>query len=121
MKKSTKSKASKSAKRSPRANRIEKNGVVRPYAGVTLKLWEIADRLAAKGTIVRADLLAAADKAGIEAGTASTQYGHWRKFHGITGRAKVAARKPAKKAARKAAPKAPRAPKPPVAPAPAAR
>ncbi len=69
-----------------KAPKIEANGVVRPRSGTaTGRIWEIAD---AKSTelgspVARKDVLAAAEAEKINAATAATQYGKWRKFHGL--------------------------------------
>lgn len=124
-KKATKTKAAKAPK-APRAPRIEKNGVARPGPdGKTGQVWAIADKLNAKGeTPSRATVIEAAGKAGIDSGTAATQYGYWRKFNGIKGRiggAPKAPKAPKAKAAKKpATPKPPKAPAAPAAPKPPA-
>lgn len=78
----------------PKVEKIEQNGVARPKAGTaTGNVWAIADELsnAAGKPASRADVLKAASDAGINSATVATQYGKWRKFHGI-----VAEPKPAK-------------------------
>ena len=97
--------------------RQEKNGIVRPKDGTTTgNVWKIADRLdKRKCGALRADVLEACEKAGINASTANTQYGKWRQFNGKsgTGRTKAekksttAKRKATKKAAKKVAKKKP--------------
>lgn len=72
------------------------NGVTRPRPGNTVaRVWEIADQLSnfklkEPKIAPRADVLAAAENEQINAATAATQYGRWRRFHGITGRSVVA-------------------------------
>lgn len=69
-----------------KVKRVEKNGVSRPNAGSkTGRIWEIADQLSAKTNqpAKRADVLAEAEKEGINKSTAMTQYGQWRKFFGL--------------------------------------
>jgi hypothetical protein len=64
----------------------EKNGVTRPGAdSATGKVWKIADDLSAKAgqPAARKDVLAAAEKEGINVTTAATQFGRWCKYHGI--------------------------------------
>lgn len=79
--------------------KVEQNGVTRPSADTkTGRVWELADSMsAAKGEPVdRAALLEATTAAGINAATASTQFGRWCKFYGMT---KAKAPKPAKEKA----------------------
>ena len=69
-----------------KVKRVEKNGVSRPNPGSkTGRIWEISDHLSAKTNqpAKRADVLAAAEKEEINKSTAMTQYGQWRKFHGL--------------------------------------
>lgn len=72
------------------------NGVTRPRPGNTVaRVWEIADQLSnfklkEPKIAARADVLVAAENEKINAATAATQYGRWRRFHGITGRSVVA-------------------------------
>lgn len=66
--------------------RVEANGVVRPKDGTsTGRVWAIADEIsAAKGAPApRKEVMdqCAAEK--INVSTAATQYGKWRKFHGL--------------------------------------
>ena len=66
--------------------KIEKNGVVRPRTGTgTAKVWEIADALsaAANAPAKRKEVLDECTKQSINVSTAATQYGKWRKFHGL--------------------------------------
>jgi hypothetical protein len=63
------------------------NGVSRPRGGTaTGRVWEIADELsAAAGTAIgRADVLRAFEAEGGNSATGATQYGRWRKFHGLS-------------------------------------
>lgn len=79
-------------------DKVEQNGIIRPSAGTTTgRIWEIADGLSAKtkAPAVRKDVMAQADAEKINAATAATQYGKWRKFNGLEGRTPAAA-KPAK-------------------------
>lgn len=132
-------KAAKTTKAAPRASTNEKaNGETQPReGGKTRRVWDIADKLAAKkggpDKVTRAEVLAqAVEKEGASLGMASTQYGRWRRFRGLSGRTpseggtkKAAAKKATKatKGAKKAARKAPakaaaarkRAPKAPSA------
>lgn len=63
----------------------EKNGVVRPLTGATLKIWEIADAISAatKAPAERAAVMEQGKAAGLQEGTINTQYGRWRKYHGL--------------------------------------
>lgn len=128
----------KSAGRPPRADRVEQNGFTHPRSGVTLQVWQLCDKLAKTspdGRPVRAEVLAQAEKLGLNPNMAASQFAWWRGFHGIVGRtAKPKAPKAPKAgkgkkdAGSKAvaavkgskAPKAPKAPAAPVPPAPVA-
>ncbi len=94
----------------PKVKAVEQNGVSRPASGKTKLVWDIADQMSAekKEPIDRktlTDVLLAAPHL-LVVGTIHTQYGKWRKFHGL-----VAAKPEA------AAPAAPVAPEVPAAPA----
>ncbi len=67
----------------------QKNGVPVPREGTdTAKVFALADELSKGGRhAVRKDVLAAASKAKINVATAATQYGRWRVFKGLEGRA----------------------------------
>ncbi len=73
--------------------RETKNGVTRPGDGtITGRIWAIADEISAaanedgtKAPAMRAPVLNAAVKEKINESTAATQYGKWRKFHGLVG------------------------------------
>ena len=75
-----------------RVKQEQANGVTHPKKGTQVgRIWEIADSLSKlhlknPQVAARADVLAASEKEGINAATAATQYGRWRRFHGITGR-----------------------------------
>lgn len=72
--------------KAPKPEKVVQNGIVRPNAGTkTAKVWDIADGLSAanKSPAARKDVLAEAQKADINVSTAATQYGQWRKFHGL--------------------------------------
>ena len=97
----------------PKAPADEKNSVTRPASGKTKQVWDVADAMSKelKAPVARKDLTdkLLADPYNLVVGTIHTQYGKWRKYHGLV----------AEKAA--AAPAAPAAPEVPVAPtAPAA-
>lgn len=68
-----------------KAAKVEQNGVTRPSSGATLKVWEIADRLSAakKAPAERKEVTEAGIAEGLVVGTIHTQYGRWRKFHGL--------------------------------------
>lgn len=62
------------------------NGVTRPKAGTaTGRVWEIADALSAQegAPVARKKVLEATGAEEINAATAATQYGKWRKYHGL--------------------------------------
>jgi len=64
------------------------NGVTMPRIGTkTRKVWEIATQISEKENrpCTRVEILSACDEEGIPNGTASTQYSHWRKYHGLSG------------------------------------
>jgi hypothetical protein len=68
------------------------HGVTRPRSGTaTGRVWEIADELSAqaKQPAARADVLKAFESEGGNPATGATQYGRWKKFHGL-GRAQAA-------------------------------
>jgi hypothetical protein len=65
------------------------NGVTRPGAGTkTGRIWEIADGMSAElgKPVGRKAVLEAATGEDINAATAATQYGRWRKYNGLEGR-----------------------------------
>ena len=69
-----------------KAPKIEQNGVTRPSAeSATGKVWAVADSLsqAAGKPAGRAEVLKAAEAAGLNTTTAATQYGRWCKFNGV--------------------------------------
>lgn len=66
--------------------KIRANGVTRPKAGTkTARIWEIADAKSAEAgaPAKRKEVLDAATAEDINVATAATQYGRWRKFHGL--------------------------------------
>lgn len=68
------------------ATKDTQNGVTRPKAGTkTGRIWEIADSLSAQegAPVARKKVLEAAMAEDINAATAATQYGRWRKYHGL--------------------------------------
>lgn len=77
----------------PKREASEKsNGIARPKADTVVgKIWAIADglsnlKLKTPKIAPRKDVLTAAENEGINPSTAATQYGRWRRFHGIKGR-----------------------------------
>lgn len=68
------------------------NGVTRPKAGTkTGRVWELADQMseANGGRARRKDVMAACEAEDLNAATAATQYGRWRKYNGLEGRDEV--------------------------------
>lgn len=84
-KKDAKAKAEADKKQQRLDSKQEKNGVVRPLTGATLKIWEIADAISAatKAPAERASVMEQGKAAGLQEGTINTQYGRWRKYHGL--------------------------------------
>lgn len=83
----------------------EQNGIPRPKAGTkTGRVWEIADELSAKKgePAPRKEVLETANGEDINIATAATQYGRWRKYHGLAAEPKAPKAKPAPKAKVKA-------------------
>ena len=79
-------KGEKAPKQEPAPKQPEANGVSRPkYGTSTGRIWEIADHESAKlgSPAPRKIVLELATKEGINESTAATQYGRWRKFHGL--------------------------------------
>lgn len=97
--------------------KVQQNGVTRPKEGTTTgRVWAIADEISAKKgePADRKTVIEQAVAEGINASTGATQYGKWRKFHGLVGEASPGrAAKPAEAPA--AAPAAPPAPPAPAA------
>lgn len=82
----------------PKAPKDMKNGVTRPKGGTkTGRVWEIADAQsnALGSPALRAPVLETAIGEGINSATAATQYGRWRKYHGLEGTGKAVEAKPA--------------------------
>lgn len=66
------------------------NGITRPNPNTkTGRVFEIADEISAieGAPAKRGDVLKVCDEEGINKATAATQYGRWRKFNGLEGRA----------------------------------
>jgi len=65
------------------------NGITRPKAGTkTGRVWEITDAQSANlgSPAPRKGVLEECVAEDINAATAATQYGRWRKYHGLEGR-----------------------------------
>lgn len=64
----------------------KQNGVTRPKPGTkTGRVWEIADALSAQANAPapRKNVIAQGVAEGINPATLATQYGRWRRFHGL--------------------------------------
>lgn len=101
--------------------KVQQNGVTRPKDGTTTgRVWAIADEISAKTQqpATRKAVIEQVVAEGINASTGATQYGKWRKFHGLEGEKapgrQAAAAAPA--ASADATPPAPLAPEAPAAP-----
>jgi hypothetical protein len=75
--------------KAPRRVLEKQNGVTRPGAGVTGKVWEIANALSKElgAPATRKAVMEAGAAQGINAATLATQYGRWCRFHGLTKKA----------------------------------
>lgn len=80
--------APKAAKPAPVKASAEKQGYPKDLTAGVGRVWAIADEISKKTRqpAKRADVLVATAAEDIPASTASTQYGRWRKHHGLTGR-----------------------------------
>lgn len=66
-----------------------KNGVTMPRAGSkTRAVWDTATKISEKENrpATREEVLSACMENGIAKATAATQYSHWKKYYGLTGR-----------------------------------
>ncbi len=86
----------KAEKPAPAPAQPKQNDVTRPKDGTkTGQVWAIADKLSGEGDstvpATRGDVMKACEAAGLNQATAATQYGRWRKFHGLGRTAKAAA------------------------------
>jgi hypothetical protein len=75
----------------------KQNGVTRPSSGTsTGRVWEIADTLSKDlgKPAPRADVMKAFEAEGGNQATGATQYGRWRKFHGLNSAERVASATP---------------------------
>jgi len=71
-----------------KAPKVTQNGVTRPKDGTkTAVVWEVADAISANQgkPARRKDVIEECMKREMSAATAATQYGRWRKFHGLKG------------------------------------
>lgn len=113
------------APKAPKVEREKQNGQTKPAPGTkTGRLWQIIDDISAElgEPAPRKTVLERAEKEGFNLAMAASLYAHWRKFHGLVGKAapgKAADAAPAAPAdgAAPAAPPAPPAPPAPAAPA----
>lgn len=107
------------AEAAPAVVKIQQNGVTRPKDGTTTaRVWSIADEISSrKGEPAdRKTVIEQVVAEQINSSTGATQYGKWRKFHGLVGEASPGrAPKPAEAPAAPAAPAAPSAPAAPAA------
>lgn len=70
----------------PKPPKDMRNGITRPGAeGKCGKVWAIADAVSDKAgrPATRLEVVAACTQAGLEAATASTQFGRWRTYWGL--------------------------------------
>ena len=70
--------------------KIAQNGITRPKDGTTTgRVWEIADAISEKNGAPadRKTVIEQVVAENINASTGATQYGKWRKFHGLIGEA----------------------------------
>lgn len=107
-------KAPKEAK--PKVVRETQNGQTKPAEGTkTRALWDIIDQISrdAQRPATRKEVLERAEKEGFNLAMSASLYAHWRKFHGLTGRA--APGKAAEASTDGATPPAPPAPPAPAA------
>lgn len=74
----------------PKVARETQNGQTKPAKGTkTGRLWAIIDQISAKNgaPAQRKDVLERAEKEGFNFSMSANLYAHWRKFHGLVGRA----------------------------------
>jgi hypothetical protein len=68
--------------------KIQQNGVTRPKDGSTTgRVWAVADEISSKQQrpATRKEVIDQIHAEGINTSTGATQYGKWRKFHGLVG------------------------------------
>lgn len=83
--------------RKPAAEKDTRNDVTRPKAGTkTGQVWEIADRISGElgEAAPRREVMEQGVAAGVNGSTVATQYGRWRKYHGLVTPPRVAKVKP---------------------------
>lgn len=100
----------------PKVVRETQNGQTKPAEGTkTRALWDIIDEISrdAQRPATRKEVLERAEKEGFNLAMSASLCAHWRKFHGLVGRA--APGKPADAATDGATPPAPPAPPAPAA------
>lgn len=85
------------AKKAAKPAAVVQNDVTRPSSGATAKVWELADKVSAanKKPATRKEVMEAGLAEGLVAGTINTQFGKWRKFHGLAAEPKEVKAKPA--------------------------
>lgn len=74
----------------PKVVRETQNGQTKPAEGTkTRALWDIIDEISrdAQRPATRKEVLERAEKEGFNLAMSASLYAHWRKFHGLTGRA----------------------------------
>ena len=79
-------KAAKAPAVAPAPKQPQQNGITRPRDGtLTCRVWEICDSLSAstKESAKRADVMKQGEAEGLNSSTVATQFGRWRKFHGL--------------------------------------
>lgn len=85
-KKAAKAQADAAKKAEREASKLQQNGIARPLTGMTKQVWDIADAISqtSKKPAERKDVIEQGKAAGLQEGTINTQYGRWRRFHGLT-------------------------------------
>ena len=68
------------------AARQVQHGISRPLSGATKQVWDLADAISAEARrpAERKEVTERGLAAGLQQGTIHTQYGRWRKFHGLS-------------------------------------
>lgn len=67
-------------------DRQVQHGISRPLSGATKQVWDLADAISAEARrpAERKEVTERGLAAGLQQGTIHTQYGRWRKFHGLS-------------------------------------
>lgn len=89
--------------------KIQQNGITRPKAGTVVGgIWDFCDAKSAElgRPVKRGEVMEPLVKDGLNEATIATQYGRWRKFHGLQRTDEVKAAESAEREAAKAAAKA---------------